>query len=62
MNTFFAVCLVGFACNITVFVATLYSIYKEDKEIELGLVALLLFTCCIPWALYFLYLVAVMAR
>lgn len=61
MNTFFAVCLVGFACNITVFVATLYSIYKENKEIELDLVALLLLTCCIPWALYFLYLVAIVS-
>lgn len=62
MDAFLSICLVGFACNITVFVATLYSIYKEYKEIELSLVALLLLTYCIPWALYFLYLIAVIAR
>lgn len=61
MDTFFIVCWIGFACNVTVFVATLYSIYKEDKEVELSLVALLLLTGCIPWALYFLYLVAIVS-
>ena len=35
--------------------------YKEDKEVELSLVALLLLTGCIPWALYFLYLVAIVS-
>lgn len=60
MSTFLIVCLIGFACNITVFVSALIFLHKENKGIDIATVSLLLLTCCIPWLLYISYLVVLL--
>lgn len=64
MNIFLFICLVGFVCNLVTFVILLYYIYKENENLESSTVAFLVITCliimcCIPFALYILYIEAI---